>query len=341
MQTKSLSVSYDLLQILLSYGAVIGIEEKTIASDCHIDLKGYRHNDRRVPMSQFHPIWNYVLQHSNDPDFGLHFGMHAHRLLSRHLLYAMMMNCDTVEQAIRKNFLYHNLVTDLIRPALRVERNKAYLSWKLGAEGMKQERHFSESIMSLFVNMLKYLTDDNARLQNARFVHACPANTTEHEMIFNCPLFFDGKNNEVILDKNYLDSPILMANRDVLEGLEQLVQKTLHRVYQRGSWTEKVADVLTTFVLKEKRSDIQTIAGQLAMTERNLQIKLKGEGTTFRKVFDDIRKEIAIGYLNNREATICDIAQLLGFSDQSSFQHAFKRWTGKTPGEHRKYMNLS
>ena len=71
------------------------------------------------------------------------------------------------------------------------------------------------------------------------------------------------------------------------------------------------------------------------MTTRTLQLKLKEEGTSFRKLQDEVRKELAIGYLKDGNDSICEIALLLGFSDQSAFQHAFKRWTGKTPGEYR------
>jgi AraC-like DNA-binding protein len=50
-----------------------------------------------------------------------------------------------------------------------------------------------------------------------------------------------------------------------------------------------------------------------------------------------VRKEIAIGYLKDGNDSICEIALLLGFADQSAFHHAFKRWTGQTPGEYRKF----
>jgi hypothetical protein len=69
-------------------------------------------------------VWVAVQTHSKDPDFGLHFGEHAYRLLRRHLLYAMMMNCDTVEQAIQKNFQYHNLMMDIIRPVIRFDTTR-------------------------------------------------------------------------------------------------------------------------------------------------------------------------------------------------------------------------
>ena len=65
-------------------------------------------------------------------------------------------------------------------------------------------------------------------------------------------------------------------------------------------------------------------------------MKLQKEKTTFRQVLDEVRKEIAVAYLKDAEASICEIAPLLGFADQSAFKNAFKKWTGRTPGEYRK-----
>jgi AraC-like DNA-binding protein len=66
---------------------------------------------------------------------------------------------------------------------------------------------------------------------------------------------------------------------------------------------------------------------------------LKDEKTTYQKLLAAVRKEIALSYLKEKEATICDIAFLLGFSEQSAFNHAFKRWTGFTPREYLKRSN--
>jgi AraC-like DNA-binding protein len=139
-----------------------------------------------------------------------------------------------------------------------------------------------------------------------------------------------------VLSENFLKTPILLANPQIMEGLEQLVQKTLYRTYARNSWAEKVAQILFKALLQEKDAGIASVAKNLAVTTRNLQLKLKDEGTSFRKLFDEVRKKISIGYLKDEDASICEIALLLGFADQSAFHHAFKRWTGKTPGEYRR-----
>jgi AraC-like DNA-binding protein len=331
-----LTASADLLNILLNYALQLGIAEETVVSECGVDFAEYHLNEARIPINIFHLVWTYVLNKSNDPDFGIHFGEHTHRLLSGHLISAMMMNCETVEKAICKNFQYHNLIIDIIRPVMKVDKKTACLTWKMSHPELLPERHFSESILTLFVSMLRSLTQNQFKLTIVRFNHPRPKNTAEHERVFQAPLIFGHPNNEVVLSKSYLEAPILLANSTVLEELEQLVQKALNRMYASNSWSEKVAQILFKALLKEQHIDIETIARHLAMTTRNLQLKLKGEGTSFRLLLDEVRKDIAISYLKDVNASICEIALLLNFADQSAFQHAFKRWTGKTPGGYRK-----
>ena len=120
MQPYRLTTSADLLNILLKYASDLGMDEQTILSGSGVDLSTCRLNDERIPVAEFNAIWSFIVQQSNDRDFGLHFGEQSHAMLSRHLLYALMMKCENVEQAIRKNFQYHNLITDIIRPDIKV-----------------------------------------------------------------------------------------------------------------------------------------------------------------------------------------------------------------------------
>ena len=71
------------------------------------------------------------------------------------------------------------------------------------------------------------------------------------------------------------------------------------------------------------------------MSSRNLQRKLAVEGVTFRELVQTVRQELAEAYLVRGSFTLGEITYLLGFSDQSSFSRAFKRWTGSTPQEYR------
>ena len=77
------------------------------------------------------------------------------------------------------------------------------------------------------------------------------------------------------------------------------------------------------------------IARELNLSERSLQRKLKERGTSYRIVLDNMREMAAIQYIKNPVNTMSDIAFLLGFSEQSAFSRAFKKWTGTSPIKYR------
>jgi hypothetical protein len=267
MRPYQLSSFTDLLNILLKYASGLGMDEQAILSEFGADLSLYLFNDERIPAGEFHTIWSFIVQQSNDRDFGLHFGEQSHAMLSGHLLYALMMKCENVEQAIRKNFQYHNLVTDIIRPGIKVEGSLVYLTWEMGHPSLAPDRHLSESVLALFVSMLRYLTGDQFKLTEVRFAHMSPENIAEHERIFQAPLVFGQKRNEIVFSRSYLNNAILLANQKTMEDMEQLVQKVLHRVYKQNSWNQKVAQILFEALLEEQDTDLEAVAGHLAMTK--------------------------------------------------------------------------
>ena len=81
---------------------------------------------------------------------------------------------------------------------------------------------------------------------------------------------------------------------------------------------------------------LESIARTLAMSPRTLQRRLADDGVVFNDVLDEMRLRAAKRYLAKRDVAGAEVAYLLGFAEQSSFNHAFKRWTGQTPTEYRR-----
>jgi len=73
----------------------------------------------------------------------------------------------------------------------------------------------------------------------------------------------------------------------------------------------------------------------LGTSERTLSRRLADHGVSFDQLIDDIRKDLAMRYLDDGKVKLQELAFLLGFSTHASFTSAFKRWTGKTPSETR------
>src|SRR3954453_4336812 len=84
-------------------------------------------------------------------------------------------------------------------------------------------------------------------------------------------------------------------------------------------------------LLPHAKASASNVARQLAMSTRTLSRRLYDEGVTFVEILEQTRAALARRYLAERDLPVAEIAWLLGYSEVSSFNHAFKRWTGMTP----------
>ncbi|HUC75800.1 MAG TPA: helix-turn-helix transcriptional regulator, partial [Vicinamibacterales bacterium] len=84
-------------------------------------------------------------------------------------------------------------------------------------------------------------------------------------------------------------------------------------------------------LLPHGRVIVEGVARSLGMSERTRARRLSDEGLDFTEIFQQLRRDLAVRYLDDRKLHVSKIAWLLGFNEVSAFTHAFKRWTGKTP----------
>jgi AraC-like DNA-binding protein len=82
------------------------------------------------------------------------------------------------------------------------------------------------------------------------------------------------------------------------------------------------------------------VASMLYMSESSLRRRLQGEHTSYQAIKDEVRCEVAIDKLLNENARVADLAELLGFTEASSFVRSFKSWTGHTPRSYRDRMQV-
>ena len=85
----------------------------------------------------------------------------------------------------------------------------------------------------------------------------------------------------------------------------------------------------------EGKPKLAQVAQKIAMSSRTLERRLEEHGVAFNKLVDDTRRRFALNYLRDRKNTLTEIAFLLGYSEVSAFNRAFKRWTGSTPLDYR------
>ena len=93
-------------------------------------------------------------------------------------------------------------------------------------------------------------------------------------------------------------------------------------------------------LLPHGRANAETVAKVLALSARTLSRRLSAEGTTFEEVVDELRRSLALEYLKEAGFPLTQIAWLVGYESPTSFSHAFKRWTGRSPSAARREKRL-
>jgi AraC-like DNA-binding protein len=330
MKPKSF-IAPNMIHALMEYASSTGIDLINSRKAAQLKAKINANPEARLPASQFYALWSDIASQSRDPHFGLHFAERTRAKSHGDVLSAVMFNCPSVGSALEKLTRYHALTTDLIQIKIHTDEQLARCAWESDRGGFPIDRHISEAVICWLFFTIKTLGAEKITFEEIRFQHPRPMDTTEHQRIFACPVTFEQSRNEVVFRRMSLNLHIPLANPRLLEPLEAIIQAQLDELYPPDTWSEQVSQAITKLILQGQKPNLSFVAKMLAISTRQLQNKLKAEGCTYRALLDQTRKEMALGYLKEPGINIYDTAFLLGFADQSAFNHAFKRWTGVTP----------
>lgn len=329
------TVSQNLVNTLLHYASSLGVDPSEACAAANLPFPVEMISGARIPAGQFYALWMEITQHTNDPDFGLHFAALSYSHPRRDILTAVMFNCPTVGEAMETLSRYHDLATDFIKIHISEQDGNVHYSWETPSEG-PLNRHISEAVISWLFFTLKELASQPIPIRKVCFRHQGANFTSEHQQTFKCTIAFDQTRDEIIVAREVLEFPIPLADPSVIQHLEGILQEQLNELYPPNTWSERVTHFISQMFLRGDQPSIGTAAKEVSLSTRQLQNKLKDEGASYRKLLDQVRKEMALRYLKEPNVNLYDIAFLLGFSDQSAFNHAFKRWTGTSPRKYQK-----
>jgi AraC-like DNA-binding protein len=167
--------------------------------------------------------------------------------------------------------------------------------------------------------------------REVHLTHSAPSDTSHHERLFGVRPRFDSSANRLLLSSEQLDLPLQHADSQLSALLNRIAERLLAELSRSPSTTERVRTLIARYI-GDERASAKNIARELAMAPRTLHRRLAEEGTTFRQLADDVRRALALAYLEERDLGVSEIAYLLGFSGVPAFHRAFKRWTNRTPG---------
>lgn len=150
------------------------------------------------------------------------------------------------------------------------------------------------------------------------------------------PVRFGMPVSRLIAPAGYLSLPLAHRDPQVHASLRQQADSRLLQHEEDASGLLPRLEALLERALPSGALALEDAARALSLAPRTLQSRLDRQGLSYREVLDNLRMRLAARHLSESARPLAEIASLLGFADQSSFQHAFRRWAGTTPGQWRR-----
>ncbi len=271
-----------------------------------------------------------------DPDFGLHVG-EAIKPGHYGILGYACMSSASAKDLIDRVDRYQRLVTDICSVSTEITEHSIIQRFDFDSEPYPHRQLAEENLAGSFT-FVKWISGTNIPPVSVNFQHPKPSCTEEHKRIFNCPIQFNQHTTSIHYPLEYLMDNLPQADPVLARRMDSLADEKILKIPSNDGLIEssrvKLADLLQSGV-----PTIERLAESMALNVRTLQRQLSAEDISYKTLLDETRCKLASIYMKQHDLSLTDIAFLLGFSEQSSFQRAFKRWTGQTPGSYRKSIN--
>lgn len=326
--------------IQLVYPAMLdmALDMEQILQRCNITPQLLADSTTRFPHAAQINFWQVLEEVSGDGSIGVHLAERMPVYRGQVLEY-LFLSSATFGDGLRRALTYQRLVTDASRLRLANEDGLACLELRFSGDDHRSLRHRDECFALFLIRYFEAITDGAFRADEVHFRHERHGEADLYRRAFGCDVRFQQSDQGIYFDASMLAIPSRHAEPELLKLHEEFANQRLARL-EKQAVVDDVKRVIGE-VLELGQPDLETVAGRLNTSARNLRARLADAGTSFNQVLADYRCVLAKRLLARTDESIGDVVYLTGFSEPSTFYRAFKRWTGMTPVEYRERRRRS
>ncbi|MFJ2987532.1 AraC family transcriptional regulator [Collimonas sp. NPDC087041] len=288
----------------------------------------------RVAAVNYGHLW-YLIAHAMDDEF---FGMDTHpmRVGSFNLLCRGALHSANLGKALERVLDFLRLVLDDISATLSQQDGLARIT--INEAGAPRRMFTYATFLMLVHGVGSWLIGRRIQLLSADFRSNEPQSSLDYKIRFCDQARFGQDHTSITFDAASLALPIVQNQRSLQTFLREAPGNLLVKYSNHDSLAATIRRHLRQVPLTEW-SDFDSLSRELQTPASTLRRKLSQEGQSYQAIKDNLRRDLAINYLSGSTRSIEDIAISLGFADPSAFHRAFKKWTGNSPGEHRRTLS--
>lgn len=290
----------------------------------------------RLSIPRYMRLGHAAIQLAGEPGLGLDMGR-LRKPGHLGLVGVTAAQAPTVREAARTLVRFEPLYASNYRgsSSFQEDTTGAWLRFYSISPYNSYNRFVVDTVLASWLSQLGAIACHSFMPAAVHIEFARPAHAARYEAFFGLGVEFGAEHNQLRLDQ----ASLALRNPEHCPGtwrqLLALCEAELDQRTRTRSLRERVAQLLGP-MLKGQEPDLNLVAARLQLPPWTLRRKLEEEGTTYRAIVNDTRRDLAMAYIRDTESAFGEIAWLLGFSSAEAFQRAFKRWCGQTPGEYRR-----
>lgn len=314
----------------------LGVDTEALLRSVGVSRQTIEDPDARLHNRDASALWTKAYELTGDPVLSLH-AAETCPLGAYKVIDFITASARTVGEAFRCSARYFHLINTAV--TLPIDESGDPVTFEVvGEDGPTSvSRAYAEYTLTVFVLHVRAATGVPFPLRRVTFTHRPPPDLREHERIFGCPVRFEEEHNRLHFDRTVWETPARGGHSGVLGVLIEHADLLLAKLPRGPDLIERTRRAIGER-LRGGDPSLESVARELGMSDRSLQRRLREHGYTYAALADEVREATARLYLEQPDIALAEVGYLLGFSDQSTFNRAFKRWTGRTPKEARLHV---
>ena len=321
--------------LLWKYLEHCNIDPAPLYKEAGIDPELITSSNERVNVEKMDKVWEQAVKLIDDPTFGVKMVQYWHPSMMGALGYAWLVS-STLRKAMHRIDRYIHTVTEGLETKLEDTPAGLRLSFYIVDSVVLQPQQHT-LIIAVIMHMCRFNYGDELVATDVRLARPAPEDKADIIDYFRTDVHFDAEVDSITIARADADNELSSANKQIALMHDEMLMKYLVQI-KKGDIVQQVQSIILDNLPDGQVTD-QLVASELNLSERSMQRRLKEHQTTFRFLLDGVREMVAKQYIENPMNRMSDIAFLLGFSEQSAFSRAFKKWTGKSPVEYRNSLD--
>ena len=305
----------------------LGFDPAKVLAETGFELSLFDNPENLISYAKRSQLIKHCVSKTHCQHFGHLIGRHTD-VSSFGLVGLLMQQSPDITTALNSLVRYAHLHVRGAVIYLEVKDNQAFLGYSIIQVGVEAQEQIEDGAVTIAFNILRNLCGSTWHPSNILFAHRKPVNTRPFRQFFKAPLSFDAERSGVLFSASYLQQSVMGANPEQRRLLNNQIAQLESRY--SGDFAEQVRRVLCPALLTQQAS-ADSIAALFSIHQRTMHRRLSASNTSFQKLANESRFEIARQLLENSSMKLSQIAETLDYADASAYTRAFRRWSGTTP----------